>query len=647
MKYAETGINLEVNLSRGSIKKEESAPKLTELHLGGLGIQSKILWDRVPPDVEPFSPDNILIFGTGILVGTPVPTANRTCVTTISPPTYLAANPVMGGYWGPELKRAGYDRVIINGKSPSLVYLWINDDKVEIRDATHLQGKGTGETQELIKQELEDERVQVAAIGLAGENRCYMASIEHDCSSASKGAGVIMGDKRLKAIAVRGTKDIYVAKPAELLEFCNDIWKRARGEERISLGHERHLLLEERLGREDRDESWHLENFSWGNARELRRNTWNKERQKLHAAMEKEYGFAYRGCHNCPNQCTLEVAYPGIHKYFLKCFTRHSYMMAAYKELDFSFKLAGIGAAYGFDGIATPQVIAMAIELYEAGILTDEDMPGFPSETGERFEWLIHKIANRDGIGDILADGTYWAARRIGNGAEAYEHCTIKKYEQQPTKRGKLNPVFYLMHCTGEKLSVPQVEGSFPQSPIPDREMREEWVKNWVQPPDDKFKQYYLNWEQRTDMGVKESCNIVEWNENMRYIDDAIGTCAFWGGHSGMFFVNVPYHIHSIPIAVSAATGMDIDEDRIWEIGKRNRTLLRGINIRLGLKREDEEAPGDHWKYRDAKLENDLKEAYYKHRGWNNEGIPTRETLVRMGLDYIAEDLEQRGILTS
>ena len=128
MRYAETGYNLEIDLTRGSIERVATDPKLTELHLGGLGTNTKILWDRVPPEVEPFSPDNLLIFGTGLLTGTPAPGANRTIISTISPQTKLMAYSMMGGFFAPELKHAGYDKIIFRGKSPNLVYVWINND---------------------------------------------------------------------------------------------------------------------------------------------------------------------------------------------------------------------------------------------------------------------------------------------------------------------------------------------------------------------------------------------------------------------------------------------------------------------------------------------------------------------------------------
>jgi len=143
MRYAETGFDLEIDLTRGNIERVASDPELTDLYLGGLGTTAKILWDRVPPEAEPFSPENLLIFSTGLLVGTPVIGCNRTIVATFSPQTELMAFSMMGGFWAPELKYAGYDRVILRGKSPDLVYLWINNDKVEIRDASHLRGMGS------------------------------------------------------------------------------------------------------------------------------------------------------------------------------------------------------------------------------------------------------------------------------------------------------------------------------------------------------------------------------------------------------------------------------------------------------------------------------------------------------------------------
>ena len=650
MRYADTGYNLEIDLSRGNIERVETDPKLTELHLGGLGTNAKILWDRVPPEVEPFSPDNLLIFSAGLLGGTPAPGANRTMISTISPQTNLMAYSMMGGFFAPELKHAGYDKVIIRGQSPNLVYLWINNDKVEIRDASHLQGKGAVETQELIKQELNEPNAHVAAIGLAGENRVWYASIEQGRSSASRlGIGAVMGDKGLKAIAVRGTKDINIAQPAEFIGHCNDVLNYIKIREDNPIPGV--MTIMQGLGSPQEmlhvDEEWHTTNFVWGNARNRRKDFWTKEVEEKWKETQESVRTRLISCYNCPMKCGATITVPGISTYMMKCFSKLTYTMAAFSDLDFGFRIAQRATEYGVDGFTTPQVMAFALELLEAGILTDQDFPGMPSDPEGRFYWLLDRIVRREGIGDILADGTYWAAQKIGNGAEAYAHNNIKKHEQLPLKLGMMNPIYFLMYSTGEKANITQIEGQFPQGPFATMEEREEFVKDWIQVPDDKFKRYFLDWEPRGEKSipyyppVEAVCEIVDWMEKMHYIDDAVGMCA---GLSS-FPLKPPYHIHNYPKIISAAAGFDLDQDGLWEIAKRNRTLIRAFNIRRGLRKEDERPPEDHWKKRFPELEAKLLDEYYRFKGWNSEGIPTKETLEELGMGYISEDLEQRGIL--
>ena len=635
MRYGETGFNLEIDLSRGSIEKVETDPELMKLHLGGQGGSAQILWERVPPEVEPFSPDNLLIFSTGLLQGTPVPGANRTAINTISPQTNLQAHSLMGGYFGPELKYAGYDKIIVRGQAADLVYLWINNDKVEIRDAIHLRGKGSQETSAAIRKELNEDKAQVAAIGPAGENRVYMASIDCGNSSAARMVGPVMGDKRLKAIAVRGTKDLNIARPLELFDICLPLIKEIS--ESSNVGDWMAV---------DDDDGFHHNNFAWGNARTRRRGYWNKKIERRWARLKQKYVHRQTGCYNCPKKCHLVVSYPGRQTFFLKCFAKDTYHMAAFQELDFSYDILAVTQEYGLDSYSTPQVLAFAVELYEAGILTDDDMPGFPSESRERFFWLVEKIVWRQGIGDILANGVYHAARQIGNGAEEYDHNTVKKFEQVPIKLGRLNPPYFLMIATGEKMSITQIEGSFPQDPLPTIEERQKFVEEWDAVPDDKFKKYFLEWEKRNEISNEVSCAITDWNEMMHTIDDSVGLCGFLSSFRGQFGGRVAYHIHNIPGIISQATGMELDEAGLWEIGRRNRTLIRAINVRRGMRRKDEVPPQDHWAIRDHEFEQKLLDDYYVYKGWNNDGIPTGETLDELGLDYVRKDFEQRGILT-
>jgi benzoyl-CoA reductase subunit BamB len=652
MRYAETGFNLEIDLTRGSIERVQTDPRLTELHLGGLGTNAKILWDRVPADAEPFSPNNLLIFSTGLLCGTPAPGANRTIISTYSPQTLFMGYSMMGGFLAPELKYAGYDKVIFRGKSPNLVYLWINNDKVELRDASHLRGKGAIETAELIRQELKEPKAQVAAIGLAGENRVYMASIEQGRSSASRlGLGAVMGDKGLKAIAVRGTKDVNLARPAEYMQLCNEVLQYIKVRAPNPIPEVMPILAG--LGSPQEmvhvDEKWHTENFMWGNARTRRKEFWTKEIEEKWKGSLETVRKRLISCYNCPMKCGAIISAPGVSTYMMKCFTKLTYTMAAFvDDLDFGFKIAQRATEYGVDGFSMPQAMAFGFELKEAGILSDADFAGCPSDNEGKFYWLLDRIVRREGIGDVLANGTYWAAKQIGKGAEAYAHNVIKKHEQLPLKLGMLNPIYFLMYCTGEKMNITQIEGNFPQAPFSTMELREEFVKDWVQAPSDKFKKYVLDWEFRGERSmpfyppVEACCEIVDWQEKMHHIDDALGLCA---GLSS-FPLKPPYHIHNLPTFISAATGIDMDEDGLTQIFNRNRNLVRAINVRRGLRRADEKPPEDHWKKRFPELETQLLDGYYKFKGWNHEGIPTKESLQALGLDYVAEDFLKRGILT-
>jgi len=650
MRYAETGYNLEVDLSRGNIERVETDPRDTELYLGGLGTNAKIIWDRVPPEVEPFSPDNLLIFAAGLLCGTPATGCNRTIVTTISPQTRLMAFSMMGGFWAPELKYAGYDKVIFRGKSPDLVYLYIHNDKVELRDATHLRDKGSIATAALIQKELKEPKAQVAAIGMAGENRVFFASIEQGRSSASRGGiGAVMGDKNLKAVVVRGTKDVSIAKPMEYMELCNEVLEyiKFRNEHPIpgvmpilaGLGSPQEMKVH--------DEKWHTENFSWGNSRTRRKDFWNEDVAREWTETLDSMRTRLISCYNCPMTCGATISPPGMPTYMMKCFSKLTYTMAAMSDLEFGLGIAQSATEYGVDGFSAPQVMAFALELLEDGILTDEDFPGMPEDNEGRFYWLLDHIVRREGIGDILANGTYWAAKEIGKGAEEYAHNNIKKHEQLPLKLSMLNPIYFLMYATGEKINITQIEGQFPQAPFPKREHREAFVKDWFQVPDEKFKQYFLDWEPRGDNSIPYyptppmACDIVDWQERMHYIDDALGMCA---GLSS-FPLKPPYHLHNYPKFISAGAGIDMDTEKLTQAAKRYRTLVRANNTRRGMSRKDEKPPKDHWKKRFPELEKELLDTYYAFKGWNEDGIPTETTLREFGLDYVADDFLARGIL--
>jgi len=420
MIYGWAGTDLEVDLSKGKIEKKGGDPRFYESYLGGKGTNARILWDRVPPEVGPFSPENLLIIGAGVLDGTIVPFANRTAITFKSPVTDSLGYSVLGGYFGPELKNAGYDTIVISGKSPTPVYLWIKDDTVELRDASHLWGKDTQETQVMLRKEL-NEKAQILCIGPAGENKVYSASIEHSIgiSASRRGPGTVMGDKKLKAIAVYGTKDINVARPDNLYKLCQEIDGR-RGP--LAEAWETFPVL---------DPTYHLPMGSYGNFRET-------APSEVLDAIErgKEIGEACgpltvrrMGCYNCSMQCrqvqlTADGRYCG-----LKC-SAHTRSMIAVQIFDgrFNMEFYNLCEKYGLDSLAVQNVVAFVIDLYEKGILTKKDTDGMHLEFGNADVALalVKKLAYRQGIGDIMADGTYLAARRIGRGAEKYAITTKK-----------------------------------------------------------------------------------------------------------------------------------------------------------------------------------------------------------------------------
>ena len=573
MLYAETGYNIEIDLTRGNIERIATDPRDTELYLGGLGTNAKIMWERVAPDVQAFSPENLLIFGTGLLCGTPATGCNRTIVTTISPLTNLLAFSMMGGFWAPELKYAGYDKVILKGKSSYLVYIWINNDKIEIRDASHLKGKGSIETARLLRRELDEPKAQVVSIGLAGESRVFFASLEQERSSASRGGlGAVMGDKGVKAIVVRGTRDVNIARPDEFMELCQEVLEyiKYREENPIPGVVPIHAVLGAPQEMAIHDEKWHTENFAWGNSRTRRKGFWTPDIEEEWTGTLNMARTRMVSCYNCPLHCGATISMPGLPTYMMKCFTKLTYTMAAYSNLDFGFRIAQRATEYGVDGFSAPQVMAFALELYEAGILSDSDFPNMPSDNEGRFFWLLDKIVRREGIGDVLANGTHRAAEKIGKGAEIFAHNNIKKQEQLPLKLSMLNPVYFLMYCTGEKISITQIEGQFPQSAFPTMKEREDFVKDWFQVPDNRFKQYLLDWNLRGENSnpyypsPEIASDIVDWQERMHYIDDALGICA---GLSS-FHLKPPYHIHNLPKFISAGAGIDMDEDKLSQAAK-------------------------------------------------------------------------------
>ncbi|MBI4187657.1 MAG: aldehyde dehydrogenase [Chloroflexi bacterium] len=639
MRYGVTGIDLEIDLSRSKIEKVQTNQALTQAYLGGKGTNARILWERVPPEVDAFSPRNLLIVGAGALVGTMVPSANRTTVTYKSPVTDIHSYSVFGGYFGAKLKFAGYDTIILSGKSPTPVYLWINNDQVELRDASHLWGKDTRETQKMLREELQQDEAEILCIGQAGENRVYSASIEHGpgASASRGGAGAVMGDKKLKAIAVHGTKDVNIANPARLVELCEPILKRTAVVRSLiydCFGHSR--------------VQGYFEGVDYG----YPRGQWPTElRKKLGdlGGVAQNFMDTKRArkvaCYNCAQRCHQAFRCPDGDYAYLKCMSWEAGVRAT-RSMDMDFALAFYQKCekYGLDSISFPYIIAFAINLYEKGILTKADTGGL------HLEWenadvafaLMDKIVRREGIGDVLADGIYRAAQRIGKGAEELVAHT-KKIESGSIRR-KGPPGTRHIAITSlinDKGDSTKLIGSWPdtyweRAAVDDPKDRDAYLKSAYYHYPKEFKKYLLSEDGEADF--EGACLFMSHQEETYTLGDAAGLCYYWLGHHP----SPPIGSRSlIADLISAATGLDIDEAGATRIAKRIVNVVRAYNVRAGIRRKDDSIPGTP----DNPLFAKCVDKWYELKGWDKDGIPTPETLVGLGLDDVRQELERRGIL--
>lgn len=649
MPYGLTGTNLEIDLSRGKVEKRQSDPRLAEMYLGGKGTNAKILWDRVPPEVEPFSPGNLLIFGAGVLTGTIVPGANRICITFRSPVTNTQMYSVLGGFFGAELKHAGYDAIVISGKSPAPVYLWINDGQVEIRDASHLWGKDTRETQRLIQEELKNSKVQVACIGQAGENKVYAASIEHStgASASRAGVGAVMGDKRLKAIAVYGTKDVNVANTSRLIELCDQIMARAAPVRTKALENLSNFLIGPFI---------HGGTYGYLSADENFPPELQREIAKA-AATNKDFIDKFRArevaCYNCGLRCKHVYPRPDGGHSFIKCGSWVTPLIAS-RVIDWSYAIEFYNRCekYGLDSKATGNYITFLMNLYQNGILTREDTDGIHLEYGNReiVLSLVDKIALRQGIGTLVANGIHNAASKIGRGAEEYFYHT-KKLEL-----GNYEPLFSavaaLRQAVSDKADMVGLGNSLVSMYWPrPREEREAYIKSGFFQYPKEFEKYFLSDYDRTGADYEGLVQFLAYDHEMYAFADSMGLCMFWMGFWGYPPINSRALIADL---ISSVTGMDMDEARATKIARRTVNLIRAYMVREGIRRKDDSVPEmffqrtphppaqtlDHDRF------NKWIDRYYEIKGWNSEGIPTRETLAALDLDYVIEDLRQRGILT-
>ena len=366
MPFAYAGKCLDIDLNGGTITKTPISPGHVEKYIGGRGVATRMFVDRVSPETDPFSPDNPLIFAAGLLTGTPAPAANRTALVTRSPQTGLLTYSTIGGFWGAELKRAGYDTLTIHGIADKPVYLFIRDDLVELRDASHLWGQTVCTTRRMLAKDHHPDTVQILCIGPAGEQKVYAATIEHTMGSGAHRAGVgaVMGHKGLKAIVVRGTQDIYVAHPAAFQATCETILSKT--------GPIRQYW-----------DNWPAQNGSWLYKEAMHGNYEDTVVLENDVDTLTDFETAHKSgtaaCLNCGAPCKSTIRLPEGQYACVKCQSFFNFMFALkIDDVHFSVGCFRRCEDYGLDVISTAYLTAFAIDLYEKGIITRADTGGFP-----------------------------------------------------------------------------------------------------------------------------------------------------------------------------------------------------------------------------------------------------------------------------
>jgi aldehyde:ferredoxin oxidoreductase len=616
-----TGKVLRINLTDQTATKEDLPLEVAKNFIGGAGFGIKYLFDEVKAGTDPLGPDNKLIFASGPLSGTSVPCASRMAVTGKSPLTGAVGMALSGGHFPVELKFAGYDALIIEGKSEKPVYVWIKDGEVKFRGAKKLWGMKTLDTQQIIKNELKDQNVRIACIGPAGENQIKIASIINEWRAIGrKGLGAVMGSKNLKAIAIRGSGEVAIADKEKL--------KAARGKFTAAMK-ESHVLYPRfsKLGTPmvvDHTCAMGIfptKNFSTTGEYE--------PVDKLGVEIQETRIVGAEACYNCPVGCSqIKLAKTGSYAGTLTEGPEFETMFSfggatGVENFDAVIAADRLADELGLDTISSGVTIAFAMELYEKGILSKEDTGGLELNFGndEAMLAIIQQMAYREGIGDLLADGTKAAAEKIGKGSEKYAmHVKGLELPAYDVRGAKAHGLGYATSFTGADHCRGYAFQEIFGTPVP-REV-------------DRF-------------AVEGKGELTKWNQDIRTATtDAPTMCAFL-----LDMAVVDIATENTAALMEAVTGLKLTPEKVMQVGERINNLARAFNVREGFTRADDTLPErllteplkagaskGHFISR-AELAQMLDE-YYAARGWDvKTGAPTSEKLSELGLDYVADQL--------
>lgn len=633
MVYGWAGQVLRIDLSAGEIKREPLDLEMARAYVGGRGVNSRLLYDSVRGDVDEFGPENVLIFGVGPLGGTLAPASSRYTVTSKSPSTNIFCDSSSGGQFGPELKLAGYDHIVFTGQSKEPVFLLIEDDRVELLAADWLWGEDTWSTQKALRRRFGDD-IQVACIGQAGEKLVRYAGVIHGLKRAAGkyGMGAVMGSKKLKAIAVRGTKGIGVADPRGFMAICRD----ALNEITTHPFYKRRSVYGTPLVMEMLNEMGALSTRNF-------ESPYDEHADDIGGVeLTRKYSNRMRSCYSCPVHCT--------HHYVLKDgpyegsfgegpeFTLTSMVgnRCGCHDLEALLRMNQLMNEYGMDSAALGGLIAWAMDCYARGILTKDEVDGLDLAWGnsEAMIQLIHKTARREGFGAVLAEGEKRAPAIVGRGSEKLMHHIkggIVIVEDPRALKG-----FGLAYLTSTRGSD-HLRAFYSIEQAGAAELAEKLVGD----PD-----------AANPSTPRAKGKGVKWFEDYMTLLDALSLCKF--NYGGM--MDLAASPDKLAAMVSSCTGWQVDGPSLLLAGERIYNVEKAFNSRLGLTRKD-----DNFSVPEKFLEEPLSaggnkgevfeldqmlDDYYAARSWGMDGLQTRAKLEELGLKDIADELEGMGKLT-
>jgi len=610
---------LRVDLTHQTYRVEELSEEILRTFFGGRMLGGKLMWDEVPPDADPLGSENRIYILTGAYNGTPSPSASRYCIVTKSPETGLYNDSYGGGHFGPEIKFAGYDVLAFEGMSEKPVTVFIQDDQVTFLDASHLWGHGAWYTEETLEREL-GHGTRILTIGVAGENLSNLAIVQNEYyhEAGRGGIGAVFGAKKLKAVAVRGTKGVRVAEPERLIDYIRVVLEPkysmvggfGAASDRMKYGTTMTLNVTNKVG------ILPTRNYKYGQYDKYDHIDGNAARNEI---IESD-----KGCYGCNFGCVkysrakkgspYEGAVIGGPEYETDALHGANLDIP---DMSFIVKSNGICDDLGIDVIGAGVLVGFAMECYELGILTKEDFGGLEMNFGNQASALklMEMIAYRQGIGDLLTQGVKIASETIGKGSE---HIAMHvKGLEFPAYRACVNaPGFGLIYTMTDRGACHR--------------------RAWTAIAEQTMKPFCTEgraalvkklYDQRTPWHVGVSCDLGVLNASFTHEDAA----------------NMYTYI----------IGWNVTEAELQLLCDRTATFLRALNIRMGLKREDEILPGRCYDVEPAgkgaghrltkEMIDTMQQEYFELRNWDVNGVPKREWLIRLGFKEQADALEAIG----